>query len=89
MPAAVIPRPCDYRHLKLRALNGERDTLSIRELSFVGVSTARVVTGDWLKVELPSAGYVASRNSLRHVRSATRAPSATSLGSTSVVVVVN
>ncbi len=32
------------------------DTLSIHELSFVGVGTARVVTGDWRKVELPSAG---------------------------------
>ena len=56
MPAAVTPRPCDYWHLKLQSPEWRADTLSIRELSFVGVGTARVVTGDWLKVELPSAG---------------------------------
>jgi hypothetical protein len=29
--------PCYYLHLKRRALNGDRDKLSARELAFVGV----------------------------------------------------
>ena len=29
--------PCVYWHLKLRALNGGRDKLSERELTFVGI----------------------------------------------------
>jgi hypothetical protein len=33
--------PCYYLHLKRRALNGERDKLSARELAFVGIFPPR------------------------------------------------
>jgi hypothetical protein len=33
--------PCYYLHLKRRALNGERDKLTQRELDFVGVGVSR------------------------------------------------
>jgi hypothetical protein len=33
--------PCLYWHLKLRALNGERDRLPQRDLEFVGVGVSR------------------------------------------------
>ena len=39
--------PCFYLHLKRRALNGERDKLSRRDLEFVGVDTWPVVTPGW------------------------------------------
>ena len=41
--ACLVDRnpPCRYYHTKLRALNGERDTLTDEELEFVGVSRRR------------------------------------------------
>lgn len=39
--------PCYCLHLKRRALNGERDKLSERELTFVGVDTWPIVTRGW------------------------------------------
>ena len=37
--------PCFYWHTKVRALNGGRDTLTDRELEFVGVSRRRSRSG--------------------------------------------
>jgi hypothetical protein len=42
--------PCYYLHLKRRALNGERDKLSERELAFVGVG-GPLNTPGWRAVE--------------------------------------
>jgi len=39
--------PCHYWHLKVRALNGGRDTLSRDELTFVGVDTWPITTPGW------------------------------------------
>jgi hypothetical protein len=39
--------PCYYLHLKRRALNGERDKLSVHELAFVGVDTWPINTPGW------------------------------------------
>jgi hypothetical protein len=39
--------PCYYLHLKRRALNGERDKLSRRDLDFVGVDTWPINTPGW------------------------------------------
>jgi hypothetical protein len=39
--------PCFYWHLKLHALNGGRDKLAQRELTFVGVDTWPIVTPGW------------------------------------------
>jgi hypothetical protein len=39
--------PCRYYHLLLRALNGERDRLSARELEFVGILPPRRRGDGW------------------------------------------
>jgi hypothetical protein len=39
--------PCGYWHLKLHALNGGRDKLSERDLTFVGADTWPIVTPGW------------------------------------------
>ena len=39
--------PCAYWHLKLHALNGGRDKLSQRDLTFVGVDVWPIVTPGW------------------------------------------
>ena len=39
--------PCHYFHLKLRALNGDRDELSDRERAFVGVDAWPINTPGW------------------------------------------
>jgi hypothetical protein len=39
--------PCFYWHTKLHALNGGRDTLSERDLTFVGVDVWPITTPGW------------------------------------------
>jgi hypothetical protein len=57
-PAGVpvlLAYSCYYWHLKVRALNGGRSTLSDRELEFVGVGCSPTNTPGWRSAAIDSA----------------------------------